>query len=42
MAYDGGSGPCDTSLERRTQGGGPRWAVAESCETAKGEVGLEQ
>jgi SRSO17 transposase len=42
MAYYVGSGPRDTSLERMAQVIGTRWAVEESFETAKGEVGLDQ
>jgi len=41
-AYDVGSGPRDTSLEKLAQGTGTRWAVEERFETAKGEVGLDQ
>jgi hypothetical protein len=41
VAYYVGAGPRDTSLERLVQVGGTRWAVEESFETAKGEVGLD-
>jgi SRSO17 transposase len=41
VAYYVGSGPPDTSLEKLAQIVGTRWAIEESFETAKGEVGLD-
>jgi SRSO17 transposase len=41
-AYYVVSGPRDTALERIIQVAGTRWAIEESFETAKGEVGLDQ
>jgi SRSO17 transposase len=41
-AYYVVSGPHDTTLERIIHVAGTRWAIAESFETAKGEVGLDQ
>jgi SRSO17 transposase len=40
VAYYVGSGPPDTSLEHMVRVVGSRWAIEESFETAKGEVGL--
>ena len=42
VAYYVVSGPCDTSLAEMARVAGSRWAVEESFETAKGEVGLDQ
>ncbi len=41
MAYYVGSGPPDTSLEQLVWVVGTRWAIEESFESAKGEVGLD-
>lgn len=35
------SGPKQTTLEEMAQAAGTRWAIEESFETAKGEVGLD-
>jgi SRSO17 transposase len=40
IAYFVASGPPQTALDALARGVGTRWAVAESVETAKGEVGL--
>jgi len=42
VAYYVVSGPKETSLEEMARVAGTRWAVEESFETAKGEVGLDQ
>jgi SRSO17 transposase len=42
MAYYVVSGPCDTSLAQMIRVAGTRWAIEESFEIAKGEVGLDQ
>ncbi len=42
IAYYLACAPAATSLERLVQVAGTRWAVEESLETAKGEVGLDQ
>jgi SRSO17 transposase len=42
VAYYVVSGPRDTALETLAQVTGTRWAIEESFETAKGEVGLDQ
>jgi SRSO17 transposase len=42
IAYYVASGPHDSSLEQLAQVAGMRWAIEESFETAKGEVGLDQ
>lgn len=41
VAYYVGSGPPDTPLQEMVQVVGSRWAIEESFETAKGEVGLD-
>ncbi len=42
IAYYLACAPAETTLERLVQVAGTRWAVEESLETAKGEVGLDQ
>ncbi len=42
IAYYLGWAPADTTLQTVVQIAGTRWAVEESLETAKGEVGLDQ
>jgi SRSO17 transposase len=42
MAYYVVSGPRATSLAQMVRVAGTRWAIEESFETAKGEVGLDQ
>ncbi len=42
MAYYLACAPADTTLQTLVQVAGTRWAVEESLETAKGEVGLDQ
>ncbi len=42
IAYYLASAPADTTLQVVVQVAGTRWAVEESLETAKGEVGLDQ
>jgi SRSO17 transposase len=42
IAYYLACAPAETSQERLVQVAGTRWAVEESLETAKGEVGLDQ
>ena len=42
ISYDVASAPRDTSLPELARVAGSRWAVEESFETAKGEVGLDQ
>ena len=42
IAYSVASGPPQTPLVELARGVGTRWAVEESFETAKGEVGLDQ
>ncbi len=42
IAYSLACAPAETSQERLVQVAGTRWAVEESLETAKGEVGLDQ
>jgi SRSO17 transposase len=42
MAYYVAAGPRDTSLEQLARVAGTRWAIEESFETAKSEVGLDQ
>jgi SRSO17 transposase len=41
VAYYVVSGPSQTTLGERARVAGARWAVEESFETAKGEVGLD-
>jgi SRSO17 transposase len=41
VAYYVAVGPRDTSLEQLARVAGTRWAIEESFETAKGEVGLD-
>lgn len=42
MAYYVVFGPTETTLEELVEVAGARWAIEESFETAKGEVGLDQ
>ncbi|HEV2121462.1 MAG TPA: IS701 family transposase [Chloroflexota bacterium] len=42
IAYYLACAPADTRLQKLVQVAGTRWAVEESLETAKGEVGLDQ
>jgi SRSO17 transposase len=42
LAYYVVSAPKKTSLEEIVKGAGTRWAIEESFESAKGEVGLDQ
>ena len=42
IAYYLACAPASTTLQRLVQVAGTRWAVEESLETAKGEVGLDQ
>lgn len=42
MAYYVVFGPAETTLEEMVKVAGMRWAIEESFETAKGEVGLDQ
>jgi SRSO17 transposase len=42
IVYYVASGPRDTSVEQLARVVGTRWAIEESFETAKGEVGLDQ
>ncbi|HEX6625437.1 MAG TPA: IS701 family transposase, partial [Pyrinomonadaceae bacterium] len=42
VSYYVASGPRSLSLEELARVAGARWAVEESFETAKGEVGLDQ
>ena len=42
MAYYVAYGPPETKLEEMVKVAGRRWAIEESFETAKGEVGLDQ
>jgi SRSO17 transposase len=42
IAYYVAAGPRDTSMEQLARVAGIRWAIEESFETAKGEVGLDQ
>lgn len=42
IAFFVASGPHETSLEELARVAGTRWAVEESFETGKGEVGLDQ
>jgi SRSO17 transposase len=42
MAYYVAAGPRDTSMEQLARVAGTRWAIEESFETAKSEVGLDQ
>ena len=42
LAYYLACAPAETTLETLVQVAGTRWAVEESLETAKGEVGLDQ
>ncbi len=42
LAYYVGFGPAGTSLAEMVRVAGSRWAIEESFETAKGEVGLDQ
>ncbi len=42
IAYYLACAPADTALQTLVQVAGTRWAVEESLETAKGEVGLDQ
>jgi len=42
IAYDLACAPAATTLQMLVQVAGTRWAVEESLETAKGEVGLDQ
>jgi SRSO17 transposase len=42
MAYYVVYGPPETKLEEMVKVAGKRWAIEESFETAKGEVGLDQ
>jgi len=41
LAYDLVFGPVGTPLAEMVRVAGSRWAIAESLETAKGEVGLD-
>jgi SRSO17 transposase len=42
LAYYGVFGPAETTLPEAVQVAGTRWAVEETIETSKGEVGLDQ
>jgi len=41
VAYYVAAGPHDTSMEQLARIAGTRWAIEESFEAAKGEVGLD-